>query len=516
MRASGQLLLTLRGVCKSFGTVQAVRNVDLDIHAGSVHALVGENGAGKSTLAQIMTGTVHADSGTMTLEGKPYRPANRRHAQRCGIRMVMQEMNLFGNLTVAENIFLEALPRRWGVVDYRRLHRGAQAAMARVGLTGVAVDERVDNLGVGAQQMVEIAAGLSQDCRILILDEPTAALSDRERQLLFAQIARLRADGVAVVYISHRMEEIRQIADTVTILRDGRRVSTHAAGELTIGEIVNRMVGRDLSQESLCHAHTAGEIALRVVDLCVGSKVRDVSFELRRGEILGFAGLMGSGRTETMRAIFGADRMTSGEVFLHGSDKPARLAGPGRAVARGIALIPEDRKEQGLFLPLGLDRNISLPSLAQIFPDGFIRPARERRLAGRYAEALQVKYSSIDQPVGTLSGGNQQKVVIARWLARNCDILIFDEPTRGIDVGAKFEIYHMLSDLAGQGKAVIMVSADLRELMAVCDRIAVLSDGRLAATFERADFSEEKINAAAFSEHMKKKTRTAHTEGIAE
>ncbi len=514
MSASGQLLLALRGICKSFGAVDAVRNVDLDLHAGSVHALVGENGAGKSTLAQILGGTLHADSGTMTLESKPYRPATRRHAQRCGARMVMQELNLFGNLTVAENIFLEALPRRWGVIDYRRLHRQAQAVMAKIGLTAVAVDRPVGNLGVGTQQMVEIAAGLSQDCRILILDEPTAALTDRETQLLFAQIGRLRADGVAVLYISHRMEEIKRIADMVTILRDGKRIATHAIDELTIEEIVNSMVGRDLSQETLSHAHAAGKTALRVVDLCVGSKVRNVSFELRSGEILGFAGLMGSGRTETMRAIFGADRITSGQIFLHGADRPTRIGSPRQAVANGIALIPENRKEEGLFLPLGLDRNISLPSLAHLFPDAVVRPARERRLAERYTDALRVKCSGVDQTVGTLSGGNQQKVVIAKWLARNCDILIFDEPTRGIDVGAKFEIYHTLADLAERGKAVIMVSADLRELMAVCDRIAVLSEGRLAATFERGEFSEEKINAAAFSEHIKK-TRRTHTEGIA-
>lgn len=513
MSQPGETILSVRGLSKSFGNVQAVRDVDIDLYTGAVHALVGENGAGKSTLSRIIAGTLQADSGTMTLANKTYLPSGRKNAQHLGIRMVMQELNLFANLTVAENIYLEAIPSRFGVIDYARLHRQAKTVMDRIGLDSVAVDEPVGNLGVGTQQMVEIAAGLSQDCRILILDEPTASLTDQETELLFTQIDRLRAQGVAILYISHRMDEIKRISDTVTILRDGRLVSTRNTNDLTIEQIVNQMVGRDLSQEPLSHTGKTDETALRIVNLNAGPKVRNISFEVRKGEILGFAGLMGSGRTETMRAIFGADRVDSGDIFLHGSKTPTRITSPRRAIANRIALIPENRKEQGLFLPLGVDRNISLPSLSRIFATGMIRSSKETQMAHEYVEKLQVKCSGIDQQVATLSGGNQQKVVIAKWLAVNCDILIFDEPTRGIDVGAKFEIYHLLTNLASRGKAVIMVSSDLRELIAVCDRIAVLSAGRLAATFRRGEYSEEKINAAAFSQHIQQ--RTVQTKGVA-
>ena len=514
MSPSSEMILSVRGTGKSFGNVRALQDVDLELSTGKVHALVGENGAGKSTLSRIIAGTLQADCGTMTLANKTYRPSGRKNAQHLGIRMVMQELNLFSNLTVAENIYLEAIPSRFGIINYSLLHREAKTVMGKIGLDSVAVDEPVSNLGVGTQQMVEIAAGLSQDCRILILDEPTASLTDQETELLFAQIDRLRSQGVAILYISHRMEEIKRISDTVTILRDGKVVSTHKADELSIEQIVNQMVGRDLSHEPLSHTGRTDETALRVANLTAGSKVRGISFEVHKGEILGFAGLMGSGRTETMRAIFGADPVDSGEIFLHGSKTPTRIRSPRHAIANRIALIPENRKEQGLLLPLGVDRNISLPSLSRLFAREIISSSKEAQTAKKYVQMLQVKCSDIDQTVGTLSGGNQQKVVIAKWLAVNCDILIFDEPTRGIDVGAKFEIYHLLSNLASQGKAVIMVSSDLRELIAVCDRIAVLSEGKLAATFERGEYSEEKINAAAFSQHMQLQ-RTVQTKGVA-
>jgi ribose transport system ATP-binding protein len=510
MTGGAEAVLSVRGIGKVFGPVRALHDVDLDLHAGTAHALVGENGAGKSTLARIMAGTHKPDGGLMTLNGQPYRPAGRTEAQRRGVRMVMQELNLFPTLTVAENIFLEDLPRRLGVIRYSLLHRRAEDLMAAIGLTDLPVNEPVGNLSVGGRQMVEIAAGLSQDCRVLILDEPTASLTDRETRLLFDQVRRLRARGVAVLYISHRMQEIKQIADTVTVLRDGRIISTHAIDTLTIDEIVNRMVGRDLSHAPPARTAASGRVALRVENLCAGPKVQNVSFELHEGEILGLAGLMGSGRTETMRAVFGADRITAGRIYLGRSGRPARLRSPRGAIARGIALIPEDRKEQGLFLPLGLDRNIAMPNLSKLAFAGMVRPAAEKRLARQYIDAAAIKCAAVDQPAEALSGGNQQKVVIAKWLARDCGILIFDEPTRGIDVGAKFEIYATLAALAGRGKALIVVSSDLRELMSICDRIAVLSDGRLVATFSREEFSEQKINAAAFSRH----TRQAAAAGV--
>jgi len=373
--------------------------------------------------------------------------------------------------------------------------------MERVGLEGVEPDLPVGLLGIGQQQMVEIAAGLSRRCRILALDEPTASLTDREVELLFTQIRRLSADGVGIIYISHRIEEVLDVADRVTILRDGKVVSTCHADSLAAGEVIRMMVGRDLEHGYLRPSSRPGAIAMQVEGLAIGDKVRDVSFKVRSGEILGFAGLMGSGRTEIMRAVFGADRADSGEIFLYGSSEPAAIRTPRDAVRNGIALLTEDRKEQGLLLSLTVRENISLTRLANLSRFGWLDRQRERSTADTFIGRLSVRCSSSEQSVGQLSGGNQQKVVIAKWMYRDCDILIFDEPTRGIDVGAKFEIYRMLGELAGKQKAIIFVSSDLKELMAVCDRIVVVSAGRIAGQFEPDQWSEEEIMAAAFSEY---------------
>jgi ribose transport system ATP-binding protein len=507
MTTRSPLLLSANNISKSFGIVDALKGVDLQLHASTVHALVGENGAGKSTLASVLAGIHATDNGQMSLLDTAYRPQNRTSAQRSGVRMVMQELNLLENLTVAENIFLEDLPCTLGIIDRRRLRQNARRVLSKIGLDSVDVDRPVGDLPIGTRQMIEIAAGLSHDCRLLILDEPTSSLTDKETDLLFQQIRQLRSLGVAVLYISHRMHEIKRIADVVTILRDGCIVSTHDIDTISIEQIVNQMVGRDLSAQSIfTRRSSSGGIALRADRLCIPDKVKDVSFELHKGEILGFAGLMGSGRTETMHALFGAALLVSGRIFLGDSKKPASITSPRQAVRHGIALIPEDRKTQGLFLPMGIDRNIALPSLTAASRAGFIPPSAERNLARRYIHSLSIKCSSPSQPAGTLSGGNQQKVVIAKWLAKNCNILIFDEPTRGIDVGAKFEIYHMLDSLAAEGKAVIVVSSDLMELMSLCDRIAVLSAGHMAGIFTRGEFSEERINAAAFSRYADKDT----------
>ncbi len=379
-----------------------------------------------------------------------------------------------------------------------------------VGLASVAPDRLVSTLGVGQQQMVEIAAGLSQSCRLLILDEPTAALTDAEADLLFEHIRRLKASGAGVLYISHRLEEIRRIADTVTVLRNGRLVETRPADETDTDTIIRWMVGRDLSDAHRRRDQVPGEVRLRVEGLSRGSVVRDVSFEARAGEILGFAGLMGSGRTETMRAIFGADRADSGRVYLRGSDKPATIRSPRDAVRQGIALLTEDRKTQGLLLPLSVRVNATLTRMAGVTGlCGCIRPGVERAAVDRLIRMLSVRCSSREQAAVDLSGGNQQKVVIARWIYRNSDVLIFDEPTRGIDVGAKFEIYNLLSDLASEGKAVIVVSSDLKELLAISDRVAVMSDGKLAETFQREQWSRDDIMAAALSEYGAQRTTAA-------
>ncbi|MEN6423726.1 MAG: sugar ABC transporter ATP-binding protein [Phycisphaerales bacterium] len=503
MAPTADRLLAARGIVKSFPGVQALRRVDFDLDAGEVHALVGENGAGKSTLTRIIAGVEATDGGQMLLTGWSYEPKSRADAESRGVRMVMQELNLIGNLTVAENIFIERLPNRLGFIDYRKLNETARQAMAKVGLGDIDPATPVKSLGVGRQQMVEIAAGLSRQCRILALDEPTASLTDSEVELLFTQIRRLKAEGVGIIYISHRIEEVLSIADRITILRDGQVVGTRATSEVGPQEIIRMMVGRDLGNECLAPAGGRGAIALRVAGLTCGERVRDVSFDAYRGEVLGVAGLMGSGRTETMRAIFGADAPEAGTVCLYGRSEPARIRRPSDAVRRGIALLTEDRKEQGLFLSLPVRANISITRLGALSRLGWIDSSREREVAREYAGSLGIKCSSVEQAAGQLSGGNQQKVVIAKWLYRDCEILIFDEPTRGIDVGAKFEIYRMLADLAARGKAILFVSSDLKELMAICNRILVLSDGKVAGTFERDRWSEEAIMAAAFSEYVK-------------
>ena len=503
MNTGGDRLLSATGIDKAFPGVQALSRVDFDLRAGEVHALVGENGAGKSTLTRIIAGVEAPDGGCMCLVDRPYEPKSRIDAERQGVRMVMQELNLIGNLTVAENIFIERLPSRFGFIRYTRLHQAAREAMEQVGLADVDPSMPVRALGVGRQQMVEIAAGLSRRCRVLALDEPTASLTYSEVELLFTQIRRLKAEGVGIIYISHRIEEVLSIADRVTVLRDGKVVGTQAAKEVDPDTVIRMMVGRDLAHEDLAPGGERGAQVLRVAGLCRGDKVKNVSFEAYRGEILGVAGLMGSGRTETMRAIFGADPPEAGAVYLHGSREPAPIRTPSDAVRHGIALLTEDRKEQGLFLSLPVRANVSITHLARLSRLGWIDPPQEQRIARQYVDSLGIKCWSVEQLVEQLSGGNQQKVVIAKWLFRDCDILVFDEPTRGIDVGAKFEIYRMLNDLAHKGKAILFVSSDLKELMAVCHRILVMSAGRVAGSFARGQWTQEAIMAAAFSEYVK-------------
>jgi ribose transport system ATP-binding protein len=434
--------------------------------------------------------------------GQLYKPKGRADSETRGIRIVMQELNLISNLSVAENIFIEKLPHKFGFIDYKKLNRKAIEIMKQVGLANIDPNIPVGMLGVGQQQMVEIAAGLSRRCRILALDEPTASLTGREIDLLFAQINKLKAEGVSIIYISHRIEEVINIADRVTVLRDGKVISTNPTSQLGVNDIINKMVGCDLDHDKLRDKSQIGEVAICVVGLKRNQKVKDVNFQVRRGEILGVAGLMGSGRTETMRAIFAADKLESGEIFLYGADKPARLRTPSDAVRSGIAFLTEDRKGQGLLTELSVRANISLTRLKDISRFGWMDMAEERSVADRYITTLGIRCSSNDQTVGQLSGGNQQKVVIAKWIYRDCDILIFDEPTRGIDIGAKFEIYRMLAELAEKGKAVILVSSDNKELMAVCDRIMVMSAGIVAATFEPNQWDQEKIMTAAFSQYV--------------
>ena len=495
-------LLQVRGLHKSYN-VPVLTDFGFELRSGEVHALIGSNGAGKSTFARILCGLTPANNGEMQFNGQRYAPRSKREAEHAGIVMVLQELNVIGTLSVAENIFLNRLPRRAGFVRFTDLHAQAREALARVGLGDLDPATPADQLGVGQQQLVEVAGALACNCRLLILDEPTAALTDPEIDRLFDNIRRLRADGVGIIYISHRMDEIRRIADRVTVLRDGRRVATHDAAEVTHASMIREMVGHDLPERKAAAERAAGVTALRVDRLRAGECVRDVSFQVRRGEILGLAGLIGSGRTETLRAIFGADKKDGGEVFLGNEIGPVVIREPADAVRAGIGMVPEDRKRDGLLLTQPIRVNTTLATLGRhARRSGWLDAKAETETTGSLCQRLDVRCASLEQAVSELSGGNQQKVVIARWLARDCSVLLFDEPTRGIDVAAKDMVYQLLRDLAADGKAVVFVSSELTELMAVCDRILVMSAGRIAAEFLPGEWTQEKITQAAFSGYL--------------
>jgi ribose transport system ATP-binding protein len=507
-------LLSATNLSKSYDAVCVLTDVNFDLRAGEVHALVGENGAGKSTLCRILCGITDADAGTVMLEAASYTPRSRRDAEHAGVRIVMQELNLLPTLTVAESIFIASMPHRLGMIDFTAMNARAATALREVGLQDVRPNQLVLTLGVGQRQLVEIAAALSQKCRVLVLDEPTAALTGPEIRLLFEQIRRLQRAGVGIVYVSHRMEEIRTIANRITVLRDGKWIATRATADLSHDETVRLMVGRDLpgagGRDEMRLRDRSSDVVMSVRGLARGSVVRDVSFDLHRGEVLGFAGLMGSGRTETMRIIFAADARDGGDIFLRGSTVPAQIRSPRDAVRHGIALLTEDRKSEGLLLPLPIDMNNTLTRMSMVSRlRCWIDRSREKRVSDEYAKSLSIRCRSTAQPVQELSGGNQQKVVLAKWLLRDCEILIFDEPTRGIDIGAKFEIYRLLTELTERGKSVIVVSSDLLELTAIADRIAVMSAGRLVRTFNHGQWTQESIMEAALSGYQQPQAATA-------
>ncbi|MBB5608177.1 MULTISPECIES: sugar ABC transporter ATP-binding protein [unclassified Janthinobacterium] len=494
-------LLTLDNIGKSYvGPV--LGGVALRFSPGQVLALTGENGAGKSTLSKIICGLEPATTGSMLLDGKPYQPATRGAAEALGIRMVMQELNLIPTLSIAENLYLKNLPQRFGWIDRGRLERDAREQMEKVGLGGLDPWTLVGELGIGHQQMIEIARNLIGSCRLLVLDEPTAMLTHREVELLFLQIERLKAEGVAIIYISHRLEELKRVADRIAVLRDGQLVCDDNIADYSAADLVSLMVGRSADDAVDLSGRTIGAPLLRVRGLARGSVVHPTSFDVRSGEILGIAGLIGSGRTELLRLIFGADRADAGQVFLGDSEIPAALGSPQAAVKAGIAMITEDRKGQGLLLRQSIAINTTLASLDTVSSAGWLNEAAEATVADDYIAQLGVRSRNSAQTVAELSGGNQQKVVIARWLYRDCPVMLFDEPTRGIDIGAKFDIYQVLAEQARQGKGLVIVSSDLRELMLICDRIAVMSAGKIVETFERGAWSQDALLSAAFSGYL--------------
>jgi ribose transport system ATP-binding protein len=493
------VILKLNAVGKRFPGVIALREVSLAVRRGEAHVLLGENGAGKSTLINLLAGIYVPDEGEIIFDGKPYRPGAPPDAYGVGIRVVHQELSMLSQLTVAENLLFENLPRRHGLVNFREMNRRAAELLQEVGLD-VPPNIPVSRLGVAQMQLVEIAKALCYDSKLLILDEPTATLTAKEVDRLFEILKKLKSRGVTILYISHRLQEIYEIGDTVTVLRDGQVVQTRPLVGLAIADIVRMMVGRSIGEEDAFRDDVAveGEL-LRVEGLQRSARTPAVSFAVRRGEIVGVAGLVGSGRTETMRALFGADPRIAGRIAVEGA--PVEIRSPSDAVQHGLSLLTEDRKGQGLLLTLPCAVNMTITDLAKISRAGLLQRDVERRAAGALVKELRIKTSSVQQLVGNLSGGNQQKVVLAKWLFRGAKVLICDEPTRGIDVGAKREIYDLLWMLAAAGKGIILVSSDLPELTSICHRIIVFAQGKIVGELPRASFNQQRILSLAYEEY---------------
>ena len=486
-------LLHVQGVSKTFPGVKALDDMHLDVHAGEVLAVVGENGAGKSTLMKLLSGVYEADEGEFSYNGEPYEPTSPKHAQELGISIIHQEFNLMPDLTVAQNIFIGQEPRASRFfLSERRLNAKARELIDRLRLP-IAPGQLVGNLTVAKQQMVEIAKALSYDAKLLIMDEPTAALNDAEVEVLHDLIRRFVQPDTAVIYISHRMDELKRIADRITVIRDGRYVGTRDTKETSMKEVISMMVGREISGEAKPEGVRADrEVLLEVSGLSTKELLKEVSFQLRKGEILGFAGLMGAGRTEVARAVVGADKIDAGAIRVRGREVAIR--NPADAAKHRIGYLSEDRKQFGLLLEQEVNANIGLSALRERFQSwGFVKDRAMRATSKEYVGTLRIKTPSVAQTVKNLSGGNQQKVVIAKWLVKDCDILIFDEPTRGIDVGAKEEIYRLLNDLVSDGKSIIMISSELPEILRMSHRIVVMSEGRVTGELTAAEATQESV-----------------------
>ena len=492
----GDVILTMKGIDKSFPGVHALDHVDLEVRRGEVHALMGENGAGKSTLMKVLTGIYSKDEGTITFEGKEVEFTNPREAQDAGIVIVHQELNMLGHLTVAQNIFIGREFMKGKFIDDRKMNEEARKLFDQLGID-IDPTETMSRLTVGKQQMCEIAKAISPDAKVIIFDEPSAALTEAEIEELFKIIRDLRERQLGIVYISHRMDEIKVITDRVTVMRDGGYVGTLITKDCTKEDIINMMVGRVIYEDPKTESQVAKDapVVLKVEHLNAGRMVQDVSFELHKGEILGFSGLMGAGRTETMRALFGADPKQSGDIYINGEKVDIKT--PKDAVSHGIGYLSEDRKRFGIIVDKTVAENSTMASLDEYMKGLFIDKKKEKEVAQKYVDILKTKTPGVDQLVVNLSGGNQQKVVIAKWLVRNCDILIFDEPTRGIDVGAKSEIYHLMNELVAEGKSIIMVSSEMTEILRMSDRIVIMCEGRKTGELGIEEATQERIMHAA-------------------
>jgi rhamnose transport system ATP-binding protein len=488
-------ILELKNITKRFSGVEVLHEVSFALKPGEVHALLGENGAGKSTLVKVMTGVHQPDGGEIYLSGELVQFADPLASLQAGIAAIYQDLSLFPDLNVAENIFVGRQPTRAGKrVDWRTLYDDAAQLLASLGVQ-LDLKQKARNLSIAQQQMVEIARALSIDARILIMDEPTSSLTLNEVADLFQLVRRLRDDGTAIVFISHRLEELFELADRVTVLRDGSYVATRPLAEVTRDDLIRLMVGRTISNLFPKQEVEAGDVALKVENLTREGVFQNISFELRRGEILGMAGLVGAGRTDVARAIFGVAPPTSGAIWVGG--KEVKISSPQQAIDLGLALVPEDRQLHGLIPPMNITANISLPTLAGFARSGWLRSKEEQKASFAAARQMEVRANSIWQKARELSGGNQQKVVLAKWLMTKPRILILDEPTRGIDVGTKAAIHALMSQLAGEGMAILMISSELPEVLGMSDRIIVMREGRMTGQFTRAEATQEKIISAA-------------------
>ena len=492
----GEVILEMKEIDKTFPGVHALDHVNLDVKKGEVHALMGENGAGKSTLMKVLTGIYSKDSGSIVYEGKEVEFTNPREAQAAGIVIVHQELNMMGHLTVAQNIFIGREIMKGSIIDDSRMNEEAMKLFEKLNID-IDPSETMSRLTVGKQQMCEIAKAISHEAKVIVFDEPSAALTEAEIDELFKIIRDLRDKGLGIVYISHRMDEIKVITDRVTVMRDGCYVGTLITEDCTKDDIINMMVGRVIYEDPKTKSAVAEDapVVLKVEHLNAGKMVQDISFELHKGEILGFSGLMGAGRTETARALFGADPKESGEIYING--EKVEIRDPQDAVNHGIGYLSEDRKRFGLVVGKTIAENSTMACLSDYMKGVFIDKKKEKKVAQQYVDSLKTKTPSVDQLIMNLSGGNQQKVVIAKWLVKNCDILIFDEPTRGIDVGAKSEIYHLMNELVAEGKSIIMISSEMTEILRMSDRIIVMCEGRKTGEIDISEATQENIMHAA-------------------